>query len=429
MLNIKNLRLLFFKIFDNLTGNKKRENYLDIKQIIEKNDSSKTDDYLNKILQHATKTTSYYNEYSKNQNIKDFPVVNKNIIKDNFNLFQSKTYKTAKNRTVKTSGSTGTPFKLYQDKNKIIRNSADNLYFSELAGYSLGNKLYYFRMWDAFERKGAISEFIQNIVPIDVFNLNDEYIKKFILQLKKNKSKKSWIGYASSFEKISKYLVKNNIKPFNCNLKSAIAISESLNPYTKDTLKKYLNVETISRYSNVENGIIAQQLLGKDYFLINQASYHVEILNFDNNDPVEEGNSGRIVITDLFNYSVPMIRYDTGDVGIIKTIDNNLVLTKVEGRKIDLITNTKGEIISENLILLVNNYHELNQCQLIQKTSNKYLFKINLDGDFKNKNKFIEEFKNYLGQDAIINIEYVNEIPLLASGKRRVMINETLQKK
>src|SRR5690606_7067982 len=150
-----------------------------------------------------------------------------------------------------------------------------------------------------------------------------------------------------------------------------IAISEGLTPYTKDTLKTYFNVDTVSRYSNVENGIIAQQFLGTtSYFVINTASYHVEILDFDKDIPLHHGEKGRIVITDLFNYCMPMIRYDTGDVGTMMHIDGKLVLTSVEGRKIDAITNTKGEIISNNILLLINNYHELNQCQLIQKTAN-----------------------------------------------------------
>jgi phenylacetate-CoA ligase len=328
---------------------------------------------------------------------------------------------------VATSGSTGTPFKVVQDSNKVSRNAADNLYFSQLAGYTLGNKLYYFRMWNAFEKKGLLSRWALNMVPVDVFDLTDDYLKTFFEKLRLNKTKKSWLGYASTFETLCKYLDKTNATPIKCNLKSVIAISESLTPYTKETLKKYFNVNTVSRYSNVENGIIAQQLTNTSYFLINTASYVVEILDFNSNKPLDYGKTGRIVVTDLYNYAMPLIRYDTGDVGAIELINNQLVLTSVEGRKIDAITNTKGEIIANNILLLLNKYHELNQCQLIQKADKQYLFKINIDGPFKNEAGFIAEFKTHLGHDATIDIAYVNEIPMLASGKRRVMVNEINQ--
>src|SRR5690606_42011874 len=78
-----------------------------------------------------------------------------------------------------------------------------------------------------------------------------------------------------------------------------------------------------------------------------------------------------------------LIRYDTGDIGIMDIVDGSPVLTQVEGRKIDAVTNTKGEIISNNIMLLLNNYHELNQCQLIQKNTKDYVFKVNIDGVFK----------------------------------------------
>ncbi|MFY0714750.1 phenylacetate--CoA ligase family protein [Seonamhaeicola sp. NFXS20] len=413
---------LLYKILD-LVKKNKNNHYKEIKSLVEKGTNNAPQ--LKALLKHACTSTIFYNKFDYKKGIKAFPVINKNIIKTNYSSFQSTKFKNAKNRIVATSGSTGIPFKVHQNLIKILRNTADNLYFSELAGYNLGNKLYYFRMWNAFEKKGVIERWAMNIIPIDVFELTDNFFSSFLKKIQSNKSPKSWIGYASSFETMCKYLEKNEKEPINCNLKSVIAISESLSPYTKQTLKKYFNVNAVSRYSNVENGIIAQQLLGTSYFVLNTASYYVEILDINSDKPVELGQKGRIVITDLYNFSIPMIRYDTGDIGVMKIVDNKPVLTSIEGRKIDAITNTKGEIIANNIMLLLNNYHELNQCQLIQKNNKIYVFKINIDGEFKNERKFINDFKTYLGEDAIIKLEYVDEIPLLASGKRRVMVNET----
>jgi len=428
MIKINRIRLAVFYLLDTLTGSKKKANYTDIKNIIENSNileiKKKKERYLLDILQHATKTTLYYKNVTNCKALNSFPVINKNIIKSKFNEFESITYKTKKKWSAKTSGSTGTPFKTYKDASKIQRNIADNLYFSDQAGYTLGNKLYYFRMWDAFGKNSFLTNWLKNIIPIDVFEFNNAFLAKFLSNLKYSKEPKSWIGYASTFEQISKYLDKTNAEPINCNLKSVIAISESLNDYTKESLKKHFGVNTVSRYSNIENGIIAQQFKNTDYFVINTASYHVELLELESDTPVKNGKKGRIIVTDLFNYCVPMIRYDTGDIGIMDEINGKLVLSKVYGRKIDTIMNTSGEIISNNIMLLVNKYHELNQCQLIQKEKNKYLFKINITGEFNDELKFIMEFKSHLGSDAIIEIEYVDEIPLLASGKRRVMVNE-----
>ncbi len=419
-----------FWLVDSIKGGKKQNHYNDIKFINENPQSPKAiqlkEERLQNILLHAANTTNSYKKYKTFTSIEDFPVVNKNIIRDDFDNFRSSEYVDKPKFTVSTSGSTGTPFKVHQDTNKRLRNLSDTIYFSEKAGFTIGNRLTYFRMWNAFEKKGFITRMLQNIVPVDVFEMNEKQLVDEILEdLSKSKSTNSWLGYASAYEEICKHLDRKNASPISCKLTSVIAMSERLNDYTKKSISKYFNTEVVSRYSNVENGILAQQPLGdKKYFDINEASYLIEILEIDSNKRVEDGKSGRIVITDLFNYSVPMIRYDTGDIGVKDMLDGKSILKEVNGRKIDQIYNTKGEMISINLVLLVNNYPELKQCQLIQKAKGTYHFKLNSDEAFVRENEFVNEFKVYLGEDAQITIEYVDEIPLLASGKRRVMVNE-----
>jgi phenylacetate-CoA ligase len=52
-----------------------------------------------------------------------------------------------------TSGSTGTPFKVFHDKNKKNRNSADTIYFAKRAGFSVGDKLIYLKIWSENNKK------------------------------------------------------------------------------------------------------------------------------------------------------------------------------------------------------------------------------------------------------------------------------------
>ncbi|MDY8136286.1 CoF synthetase [Aquimarina sp. 2201CG5-10] len=425
------LRNKVFWSIDKITGKRKKKHYNEIKYIAENQDDpeikSIIKNNLQNILQHAQSSTPFYASVKANSSIEDFPVIHKNLIRENFEDFRSEKFLDKPKFEVTTSGSTGTPFMVYQDQLKKLRNTADNIYFSELAGFKIGYKLLYFRFWKAFEEKGVIMKWLQNIQPIDVFSLNKDDKKKEVFnQVQKNSSSISWLGYASAFEEMCKFMERNNHAPIRNKVKSAIAISESLNDYTIAGLRKYFGVTVVSRYSNVENGIIAQQLIDNEtsYFIINQASYYVEILDMNSDTPVNDGTPGRIVITDLFNYCMPIIRYDTGDIGTKDIIDGKAVLTRVEGRKVDLITNTKGEIIYNNLMLIVIKYPLLKQCQLVQKEIKKYLLKINVENGFSRENELVNEFKEYLGEDAQITVEYVDEIPLLASGKRRVIVNE-----
>ena len=189
----------------------------------------------------------------------------------------------------------------------------------------------------------------------------------------------------------------------------------------------YFDAPIVSRYSNMENGIIAQQEKNDSVFKINWASYYVEILDLKKDTPVKSGGLGRIVVTDLFNYGMPILRYDTGDLGVMELRGDTYCFTKIEGRKTDIILNTNGEIVSAFVWSSLNKYKNIRQYQLIQEEEKKYTLNLNTDTKFTKINGVIAECKNVLGNDAEITINYVDEIPLLASGKRKTTINKYIR--
>ena len=425
----KFFRQNIFWTIDVLKGNPVKNHYIDIKNIVENPGSvlsiSKKEAYLNQIMEHVVNTTEFYKKNKGYNSILDFPIINKNLIRDNFDEFSSSKYKDKDCKVVSTSGSTGTPFSIRQNTNKRYRNDADNLYFSKRAGYKIGQKLIYLKIWpDKFGKREFAYLKLKNIYPQSVFKLSDEDISRFIKKLEKCLQKKSLLGYSSSFEKICKYLDRTNSGPISCNAVSVITLSEAMNDYTRQSIKKYFNITPISRYSNTENGILAQQGRKEDTgFIINEASYYIEIFDLNKDVLVEEGKRGRIVITDLHNYATPMVRYDTGDVGILKFDKKGVPYLKfIEGRKLDLIYDTKGELVPSHISFKLCKYGKYKQFQLVQTGRKEYLIKLNTE-ERVDEDAMIKEYKTYFGQNAIITIKYVNEIPLLASGKRQEVLN------
>ncbi len=422
-------RRLAFWVLDFFKGGHYRKNYNEIKFIDQNfnSDTTKTlrDKNLDNILNHSINTTRYYKNLKHGTLLKDFPVINKNIIRDNFEQFQSELFKNKKKYKVSTSGSTGVPFSTYQDKGKRFRNKADTIYYSKKAGFQLGNQLIYIRLWDNQHQKSNISSWIQNFISHDVSNLDDKSIFNLLERLKKDSSKKGFLAYSSAFDVICQYLDKINSKPISCNITSIIGISEGLSDYAKISMEKYFGCPVVSRYSASETGILAQQKIRGENFEINWGSYEIEILNFNDDTPANYGEYGRIVITDLFNYAVPMIRYDTGDIGVMDIVNQNSapVLTTVEGRKMDIIYNTKGELITSHIVHKICLIEGIKQYQLIQESEKEYCFKINASSKFNQEKELIHDYKQYFGSDAKIRIEYVDIIPLLSSGKRKKVIN------
>ncbi len=411
---------------DFLRGSKVRKHYYDIKNMMENGTASSVleaqENYLSDILRYATKNVDFYKPYKSYSSLKNFPVINKNIIKEHYNDFQSNEYRNSKVINMHTSGSTGTPFVVRQDANKRNRVFAEMMYFWEKAGYRLGMKYVFFRIWTKTNRKSKITSFARNIVMSDIVNLDEVNLENIRQMLKKNKSEMMLLGYASTFENLANYLIKCKDAPDMFNVKTIISGSEVLMESTRKKLKGIFNCPVVSLYSNQENGMLAQECIESKEFHINTASYFIEILDVDKDEPVKAGELGRIVITDLFNRSMPLIRYDTGDLARAKEQPecgwNTKVVSQIEGRKVDMIYSTSGVPLSPLVWgSYMWKYDKLAQYQVIQEGRKEYTINLNgAEGIYPDKD-VLQTLKGVLGNDAIITINHVNEIPVLSSGK------------
>lgn len=433
-MKIKNSRGFVFSILDFLKGNSSGKHYNNLHYFIEKAEYDELqhfqNDSIKALIGHTLQSCEYYKSKTY-KTLSEFPVVNKKIITDNKSKFLSKSYKGKDLHVVSTSGSTGTPFTIYQDQRKKEFHTADTLFFNELSGLCLGERLYYFRVWDKLVKKSNLRFFIQNIFPIDASQLDCSNLKtNFLDALAKEKSAVSLLAYSSTFEALSNCVDVQNKTPNHKKVNSIITMSETLPDGSRAILEDYFDCYVVSRYSNMENGIIGLQIKkANNYYLLNEVSFFVEILKLEEDTIVENGELGRIVITDLFNYAQPMLRYDTGDIGSIcfETYKQRKrrFLKTVEGRKVDFITSTDGLLVSPHTITnTMWRYQFIKQFQFVQTAKESY--KLILNTDESNKDKIAElvlDLKTYLGNDALIAVEYTNEIPLLNSGKRKKIVN------
>ena len=137
-----NIRNKLFWLADKLRGDIIKKHLEEIRFI---NDNPNNNDAINRrkqalsnLIAHTVSTVPYYKNLTSSAKIHDFPVVDKNTIRENIDLFISDKYSKEKLKRGQTSGSTGTPFVFYWDKNKIRRNNADTLYFWDNNGYKFG---------------------------------------------------------------------------------------------------------------------------------------------------------------------------------------------------------------------------------------------------------------------------------------------------
>nr|WP_297782520.1 CoF synthetase [uncultured Allomuricauda sp.] len=431
MLSLNRLRKDIFWIIDRLKGSPIRQHYLEI-QYLWNNSSGREaiairEQNLSKLLYHAVNTTTFYKAYGNYDSLQEFPVINKNVILENYNEFKSSKFRKSELHKASSSGSTGTPFTILQDSTKRDRNTADAIYFLELAGGNLGDKLFYLKLWDYKNQKSWLTNRFQNIYAHNVMDSSKEDMEILVKALENYKSGKIIIGYPSFFEELASYLSSLAKGLEFANINTIISIAESLKDKEKALLEKYFHCRVFERYSNQENGILAQETLGNpDRLRLNWASYYFEVLKVGSNEHVKAGEVGRLVVTDIYNYAMPMIRYDTGDM-VVYEEDENLdypYISSVFGRRMDTIFDTEGNVVSPHVFYMVLDFGDIRQYQFIQVDNKSYLFKLNAKKQTVDETKIVSYFKKVLGDSAIFQFEYVEGIPLLSSGKRKKIVNE-----
>ena len=387
--------------------------------------------HLINLLQHAVENTKFYSECDSN-NIETFPIINKIRIRENHDAIQVQLSKVPEHKgnlhIQRTSGSTGTPMAIPQDKRKRNRRIAELKYFGKIAGYNSHEKLAQLRIWTKWHSKNKAQSFKENIYPIDCSIIDDAMLTELCNLIRKEKIVALW-GYASWYDKLADYIERTSTRlP---SVKVLMAGSEMLQPQTRIKLKALLHCDIVSRYSNEEQGILGQDCDNDVQFYLNHASYYFEFLKLHSNEKAEPGEICRLVITDLFNYAFPLIRYDTGDTGVYSPETENSngfpVLAKIYGRILDLVYATNGEAIHPMaLARIIKNYDGVELWQFIQKHSNNYELRLKLSSDIDIQDCLLQ-LKMIFGTNARIDIKMVNDIPVLSSGKRRPVVNEWKQ--
>ena len=429
---LNKLRFNIFWLLDTVKGGYLRKEMNAVREILELKSFNQVQERNKPVLKHlldtVVKESKFYESYSGYNSLDDFPVINKFIVKENLDALNLIPSTSSDLLEVSSSGSTGIPFRVYKTKQKVLRSRADLLYFMNMVGYTIGDQLLFVRLWLKKYRKNVFMLTLQNQRQIEVEeDLKEPNIEEFLKGIQHDQQPKTILGYVSGFQQICTHLDNVNSPPLNCNIKTIIATSELLYPSVRDKMEYYFGAPVVSRYSNEENGIIAQQQINDRAFTINWASFYVEILHLDEDIPAQHGELGRIVVTDYFNFATPLIRYDTGDLGKFCNFeqDNIPKFETITGRIRDILYNTSGELVNPSIIYGgVAQFSEITQFQVIQKSKKNYTFKVNVNGEYANEDELLTFYKSYLGQDAEIDVEYVNEIPLLSSGKRRIIINE-----
>jgi phenylacetate-CoA ligase len=418
------LRRTGFWALDRLKGGAIRHHYDDIHSIMTGRQPDAA--VLSDLLEHAARTTPAYAAYA-GAGLHAFPVLGRDDLRNRSEAFRSAAFAPNALHVRRTSGSTGVPLTVVHDPGKRQRAIADVIYFNETAGQRVGDRL----VWLFSARlvsHGRIGLLRQNIIPFDHVGLDERRMAEVVATLRKERVN-AVLSVPSTLASLARYIEREDAAGGGFGLRAVIAAGETLDGDTKGRIATAFGCPVVDRYANEENGVLASSLPDDDEVHLNVASYVVELLSVDRDEPAAPGTPGRVVVTDLYSRAMPLIRYDTGDLALKPESEPQLTrtLARIEGRAADVIRTPAGGLVSAPMVsaLMARRFPDIAQYQLVQVGAASYRLSV-VAGDLPPATDRLAGVvrEMLLGADAGITVEVVPGIAAGATGKRRVVFSE-----
>jgi phenylacetate-CoA ligase len=383
---------------------------------------------LDKILKFAIDNIPFYKSIQYNndpyQLIRNFPIMKKSIVKENINslVFGDK------ERLIKeaSSGSSGIQGIVYLDKDAQSSHRAVQIHWWEWAGYRFGKPIL---QTGITPNRGFIKGLKDKILKTDyvsAYNLDTNDVLTKLKELQINPVS-HFCGYASSLFVFAKIAKENNIT--DIKFESVVSWGDKLFPHFRQLIENQFNTRVHDTYACTEGAMIAGQCKQGAYHLMTPQTY-VEIVDDDGN-PVPYGTLGKVLVTRLDNFAMPLIRYYLGDLAELEDPDKTCScgmhypqLKRVIGRDTDIIKTASGKFMVVHAFTgIFEHIPEIKQFRVIQHNLDEIIIEYIQDLGFTQKTleMITDKIQNYLNEKFPIIYKEVDFIPPTASGKPQLI--------
>ena len=298
---------------------------------------------LEEILNHHIARNKNYRNFIGNKTPEEWrkiPILTKQVIQRQSSDLLSGGYNSRNVYLNNTSGSSGHP--LYFAKDKFAHAMTWSLILDRYSrhdidiNHSLQARFFGIPLTSKGYLKEKIKDRLSNRVRFPVFDLSDHVLGKY-LTIFERRPFEYLNGYSSSLTIFAKYILRHGLKlKDRCpTLKVCITTSEICTAEDRAIMEMAFGVRVVNEYGAAELDLIAFEDESFDWIMSNENLYFEVVDN--NNNPVEEGVEGKLLVTALFNKAMPFIRYELGDVVVIEKEKkgNNQLLKSLIGRTND----------------------------------------------------------------------------------------------
>ncbi|HWR54607.1 MAG TPA: hypothetical protein VN428_26095 [Bryobacteraceae bacterium] len=414
---------------------------------------------LRSLLEHTAATVPFYRERgiglsgSPMETLRRFPIMSKTEYRERgIEAFCSDRIPAFRRIDRTTSGSTGEPFGFALDRSALPVIFASHLFYDSWFGLHPFDRYVrimsppaavptlpsstplLFRMRQAATRRLQLLYESWTQEKIMVWEVSADTAESVYRRMERFKPDYV-LGYTSSLAVIADELMKRGLR-LSRPIRAVVTIAETLTAARRKLIEAYFAPEHIvNRYGMREFGSWSAQNCthSPDQFHINTELVVAEVLREDGS-PAAPGEIGRVVLTDLWNYARPFVRYFTGDLAAAGPREPCAcgrgfpMLGQIEGRSHECLYTPSGKVISPAVLghyLFVYNNHldSVRHYQLVQDGDDSVRLLVIPSNRWTDGTAAVlaEAIDKLVGGEMRVTVEPVPEIPAERSGKRPII--------
>jgi len=399
---------------------------------------------LRHVVQHAFSHVPYYREIISSSGLNpssfkldefaQLPLLTKRTVRDHgssliaSNLAPSELVRDA------TGGSTGTPMTFFRDSGCMPLRRAQDLFLDSWFGCGLGEKVALFvsashhnahsATWKARLR----SVTYERMLRFDPSKTSDTEIAAFLPH---------YLGFGAQTIKcfpnslaiFANYAARHQISlP---RVRTIFCTGESLYEGQRKQFEEAFGAQVVERYGTKECGLIASECPAHDGLHVFSEGAFVEVIDSAGR-PCPPGAIGRVVVTDLFNQGMPLLRYEIGDMAEVASTSECACgsklpkIARIIGRDRDIVTDSYGVQRPGYLFVDVVGKADLDaQVQIAQLENGNIEVRVaRLQGSSDRLNGALTEFQTLIGPKLQVTLNFVEEIARDASGKYPYVVSK-----
>lgn len=397
-------------------------------------------DKLNRLLRHAWRTVPHLarrwaeaglldRPLSSIEELEQYPLITKEEITANFAAMISTEWR-GRTLSKATGGSTGVPFRFEYTRESDARRRAVMWRGYSWSGARMGDRCAY--LWGVlpvasrFQRvKLGLYDRAYNRYMLNCFRMSQRNLGEYAARLRHIRPRYV-VSYVNPLVTLCRWALENGVSLEGP--KAVLTGAEALSTTHRMLIGAAFRVPITNTYGCREVMLIASECARGN---LHCNADHLVIETVDARGMDSKESSGRVALTDLHNYAMPLVRYLNGDAAARSdaTCPCGLelpLLARIEGRLLDAIRTVDGRLLpGEFFPQLLKEFPWVHEFQVIQRSLESLELKLVPRGEVTSPqlDSLLGGIRDSLGSETRVEVQVVAEIPRTRSGKLRVTVS------